>query len=929
MANSETIDQIISDKALAELDSATDKVALLAKQFNDLLPSVAALNAALGGNQSLAAFNKQLQQSAIAQERLTQATIRTAAEQNKQVQAANRAAMSANQLQASSQRLTAQTEREAAARQRATQTATKASLPYQQLVAEYNKATQAARDTGVIWGATSNEFKEAAAAANKLRAELDAIDQPLGNYQRNVGNYASAFQKGFSYLRTAANILPGLGISGILMLGYDAVKSLIEAFAGLPPALQNSTIASRELASSFEGGEYAKAVSNVNELRENIKLAKEGFLDKDKVVKEYNETIGQTTGQVHSLEEAEKSLQKNADAYIKFTLYKAAAQVALNDASKKAVDAAKEQQRAVSDLANGNAEQIAEASKGIPVLDLLIDAFNANDERATAFSQNQVKRANSDKDQLLDIAAEFQKKAAEIAKDNKFDFFGSSGKDFKQANTDALELAKQRLEYAKESNLLIFNDENKNYEVRVAALRNYEQLASGIVRIEEEIRLREIGLSADKQKSIQLQSTNELLKIRNDNKEKQNALDKEITKKALDEYKKQYAALTDAEKQRLLTIQDAGNARALALDTQSTDEEAKVTEQYKNGEISYKLYQKKLKDVQTNASLERIDSQIEEAKKTVEAIAGGLGNGVGDPKALQSATDKLVGLQNQRKKQVTQIAADTAKSAEELAKQARDIEVQTAQDALKTVDDLFKASAKAQQDRLKKQEQDIDKQAQRDKDANKRSLKSSKEQAAEEARIDAQAQEQKEALRQKDLELRRRAAIQEKASAIASIIINTQIGVAKVVGQTGVFGIPLSAFLYAQEALQIAAVLAQPLPAYEKGTNFAKGGLSRVSEKGSELVIEPSGKSYLTPETESIIDLKRGSKVIPAHQVQAMMGRPERIQNIGGVSVDLSELTGEQRESNRLLKKIADKRTIIQQGNGKFMRYRNSYFGKN
>jgi hypothetical protein len=149
------------------------------------------------------------------------------------------------------------------------------------------------------------------------------------------------------------------------------------------------------------------------------------------------------------------------------------------------------------------------------------------------------------------------------------------------------------------------------------------------------------------------------------------------------------------------------------------------------------------------------------------------------------------------------------------------------------------------------------------------------------------------------------------------------------VGQTGVFGIPLSAFLYAQEALQIAAVLAQPLPAYEKGTNFAKGGLSRVSEKGSELVIEPSGKSYLTPETESIIDLKRGSKVIPAHQVQAMMGRPERIQNIGGVSVDLSELTGEQRESNRLLKKIADKRTIIQQGNGKFMRYRNSYFGKN
>ena len=39
-----------------------------------------------------------------------------------------------------------------------------------------------------------------------------------------------------------------------------------------------------------------------------IKLAKEGFLKKDKVVEHYNETIGKTTVLVKSIEEAEKAL---------------------------------------------------------------------------------------------------------------------------------------------------------------------------------------------------------------------------------------------------------------------------------------------------------------------------------------------------------------------------------------------------------------------------------------------------------------------------------------------------------------------------------------------------------------------------------------------------------------------------------------------
>ena len=74
----------------------------------------------------------------------------------------------------------------------------------------------------------------------------------------------------------------------------------------------------------------------------NIELAKQGFLKKKDVVDQFNQSIGKTVGEVKSLEEAEKSLAKNAEAYIQMTLYKAAANLALQEAAQKALDIAKQ-----------------------------------------------------------------------------------------------------------------------------------------------------------------------------------------------------------------------------------------------------------------------------------------------------------------------------------------------------------------------------------------------------------------------------------------------------------------------------------------------------------------------------------------------------------------------------------------------------------
>jgi hypothetical protein len=89
------------------------------------------------------------------------------------------------------------------------------------------------------------ERKSTAGQTIKLEAagisnELKSLEGTTGRFQRNVGNYSNAivdtFKKGFAGLRTLANIIPGLGISGLLLLLVKPIQYLIESFSGLSKA---------------------------------------------------------------------------------------------------------------------------------------------------------------------------------------------------------------------------------------------------------------------------------------------------------------------------------------------------------------------------------------------------------------------------------------------------------------------------------------------------------------------------------------------------------------------------------------------------------------------------------------------------------------------------------------------------------------------
>ncbi|QTE37531.2 hypothetical protein J3L18_00240 [Mucilaginibacter gossypii] len=130
---------------------------------------------------------------------------------------------------------------------------------------------------------------------------------------------------------------------------------------------------------------------------------------------QYNETLGKTMGKASSLAEVENKLTKDGPAYIKMTLYKAAAQLALQDAAKKAYEAEQAKLKSdddsltfwdkVMDVLNRNPGAAGEGSRGIP-------------NTSETADREKKKQAENRRAQVVKDAQNEQKKLEAIAGDS-------------------------------------------------------------------------------------------------------------------------------------------------------------------------------------------------------------------------------------------------------------------------------------------------------------------------------------------------------------------------------------------------------------------------------------------------------------------------------------------------------------------------------
>ena len=170
------------------------------------------------------------------------------------------------------------------------------------------------------------------------------------------------------------------------------------------------------------------------------------------------------------------------------------------------------------------------------------------------------------------------------------------------------------------------------------------------------------------------------------------------------------------------------------------------------------------------------------------------------------------------------------------------------------------------------------------------------------------------------LKLKKKMAIADKAQAAFNIITNTAVGIMKALSETN---IPLSIIIGAIGALQLATVLAEPIPQFFEGGETS-GGLAIVGEDkgskkgGSELITLPSGDSFLSPDSATLMDLPSGTHIDSHSETQRILANATTKTAYEGVSMSRSE---------GYLKEIRDKGTIERKDGYKIVT-RKGFYGK-
>lgn len=153
--------------------------------------------------------------------------------------------------------------------------------------------------------------------------------------QGELGKTAGASKSAFAGIGSAISSLGSTLISGGILTGITAIGvGLFE----LGKSILDTTEAQKRLSGVLDEakGAYVKATQEVDKLKVAFEQAKTGVITKEEALKLYNNTIGKTIGQTKDLDEAEAKLTAQGENYIKFTLLKAAANIALGKAAEAA-----------------------------------------------------------------------------------------------------------------------------------------------------------------------------------------------------------------------------------------------------------------------------------------------------------------------------------------------------------------------------------------------------------------------------------------------------------------------------------------------------------------------------------------------------------------------------------------------------------------
>lgn len=365
-------------------------------------------------------------------------------------------------------------------------------------------------------------------------------------------------------------------------------------------------------------------------------------------------------------------------------------------------------------------------------------------------------------------------------------------------------------------------------------------------------------------------------------------------------------------KQRDLINQDANFKRQKAGQTSEelfaieVERQAKLTElanagQVKQSQIILSGLEKQSKDLQGNAqldgikgevkALEELNQKFKEGKITVDAYKkekDKISN-----KASRDAIEleitalgyiqgeyKKAGLDHQdidkqiyeNKKHLIELelSDEEKKAARKQQIQAKELELAKQFEA--TAADFIKGTYEREINAIQKQIDQNNKLKETESTRISNSTLSEQDKAAQLAILNQRTVNDNEILARKQRDAKVREAKFDRDKALFDIAANTAVAIIKAVSASPLTGgLPFSAIAAAMGALQIASVLAKPIPQYSKGTEGSAAGWALTDEKGPEGYITPSGQTYIGNDRPTLRYLEGGTKIIPHDELNRMM----------------------------------------------------------
>lgn len=725
-----------------------------------------------------------------------------------------------------------------------------------------------AAQSGLLGDKLKNlDFKGASTQLKGLTATVKGLTfkeatAGVGSFTKGVGGLAKAVIGHPLFLLVAVVVLL---VTGVVAL-KDKIIPLTKAFEVVGEAIGWVVQQAKDFSdwlgiSAFAAEDNAKRV--VAAVEKQQKKLNQRYSDEMKLA----EAAGETTYNI------ERSKQR-----------------AILGTSEKAIDALKKQAAAGQKLSEDQQKQYD---------DYVEMAHNAEIE-IVAINRRQAK----------DIEAIRESAAKEVAK---------------QAD-DRTRLDSQRLQNEIKLQEEIKSTEGKSFEQRIAASVKAEQLRVSLIRRERQGALgkTEEGDTFAKA-AIEEKASADILEVRKNAAKEQRQLLiesfneeaellKEIADNEKNDWQERIGAQADYMETRIsalslslqaeLITQEEYNKAVLDLEQETTDRiveitldrQAKVMEaldakastgkndelaaleaQFGAEEITYKDYLKRKEEIQEEYQDNAMQSTLDFLKEQRDLL-------------------KQAGIDTTSiDKEISEVSLDLARDAnekrlegeEEIQDKLKELRTAGVEGVLSIIDNFNQAEDERREAESEKIQAKLE---------NDLELVGGNEEAKAELRNKAEVAQAK--LRKEQAAADRKRALFEKATAAVSIGINTAKGIGMALGT---FPPPVSFVLAALVgvlgAIQLGVVLSKPIPSYAKGTKGHKGGWARVGEEGSELIIEPSGKKYLTPDSETYMNLPPQTQVIPHEETMnsiAMKALNGRDSTLG---------TRQDAESNRRVEK--------------------------